>query len=406
MAIRFKLKFSRKALFLFLALLVFFPPMSLSHLIRTSALWQGVNYMFKVGQLAFAALGILLWMVSGRREHALWFWLLILHMFGMLGSCVMNGSVTFDVFQRMMIEIGFCFLCAELYRKYRGMFIRSALAVFAVYTLFGVASIYAFPRGFNRAGSTYSALYGLGAKNNSFPFYFAFFFFLYIHSMMQTRQLPKKTPVLLLGTLLAGLICESVNTMLCLLLLWVLYYLVTKFRFAFLGFKPRVFFILFIAVIVFVYLGTQMNFIQNLLALFNRSTNFSGRPVLWQQAYENLADNPLFGAGYYSTFTLRGGTVSNHAHSQWMDKLAKYGIVPMIPLFIMLLRTFAKAGKSPEKLIGNMLAVLLLIYMLHMSFDTYNYNFFTICVIVINSLLDSLNARNKVLLAQKESALG
>lgn len=385
----------RKILQIFLMLFVFFPPMSLNHLIDTSGLWRGVNYLYKVGQLVFAGLGVFFWIISRTREQSKWFALLVAHMGLMILVCLPNGSMTIDVLQRKFLELGFCFLCAELYRKNRSDFIKAALGVFAVYTLWGVATIYLFPRGFNHASSTYRALYGLGAKNNSFPHFFAFFFFLFLYSAGQGKRLQRKIPVLIIVVMAAGLICESINTVLCIGLVLVLYYLVTKFRPVFLRLSPRILFISFVTIITLVYLGTQLQVVELMLAYFNRSTTFSGRTVLWGQAFSDMLSKPLFGAGYDTVFTLLGGTVSSHAHSQWLDKMAKFGIVQAIPLFMMLYYTFVKAGKHPDRLKGNMIAVLLLIYMLHMSFDTYNYNFFTLFVIVVNEMLVSAGGQAK-----------
>jgi len=340
-----------------------------------------------LAQLGFACIGMLVWFFHSKREKSLWFIFLAAHIILMLVACFFNGSVDFGQIRRAFCQIGFCFLCAEMILSSQKTFLRAGLAVFTVDALWGLLTVYIFPRGFTDAKTTYEAIYGLGAKNNSFPWFFTFFFFVYTSLMEENKKLTWLIPLFVVAAMIAGLICESVNTVVCLLLVLVLYFLARFFKPFFAKINPLLCLIAFVAVIVLVYAGTESELLGNILAKFGRSATFSGRDVLWNQALTHFSEHPLFGAGWDITFTLRGGEISSHAHSQWLDKLAKFGLVQAVFLAGIVYLTINNARKCKVKWKGNVLAFLLLIYMLHMSFDTYNYNFFTMFLIVINNVL-------------------
>lgn len=377
---------SYQAILFFVLLFVFFPPMSLNLLSRKMAVWKLADYFYDVAKLLAASLAYVMWLYNRRRDLSRVLVFLVLHLGMMAVACVVNGSATVNVLRYYYADIGFCLLCAELLRTNRDRFLRVALAVFAVYTAWGIGTIYLFPKGFFSASSTYDAIYGLGAKNNSFPFYFAFFFFLFVRYLQQEKRLPLRVPVLIAAAILAGIICESVNTILCLGLTLVMYVLCTRFKSVLIRLNPRAIFAVFAAVIAMVYIGTEWDALQELLARLGRSVTFSGRDVLWGQAFDHLEDHPFFGNGYFTYFTLRSGVQTPHAHSQWMDKLAKFGAVQGVFLVAALWQLLRQVKTGKDRLKLYTLSFMLLIYMLHMSFDTYNYNFFTMFILVINSL--------------------
>jgi O-antigen ligase len=311
---------------------------------------------------------------------------LILHICAMVAAGLLNRNTSLTALGGLYANAGFCLLCAALYTHFKEDFFRTGFVFFAILALWGVTTVYIFPYGFLKSGTVYDAIYGLGAKNNAFPFYFALIFFSLL--VLKNKQKLLFIPIAIMATVIAGYICGSTNTIICMILVLMLYLVAAFLRRIFTKLNPVVFLIAFVAIIALIYEGLESELIAGVLAKFKRSLTFSGRNVLWQQAVEYFSNSPLIGVGSEIIYTLVNKVTTAHAHSQWLDKLAKYGIIPLIFLVFVVLRTFIKSRKTVNREKANLLCGMLLIYMLHMSFDTYNYNFFTLFIIVANCIMD------------------
>lgn len=383
--INLKPSVSIRAILFFCLLFPFFQPMSINLLVnQVSQSWKVLDYAYDAAKMAFASVGYIVWLYKRSRRIPDWLFLLLCHMAALVVSAVMAGNGTADALRQFYLELGFVVLAWEMVCESRDTFLRAALAVFAVYTAWGVLTIYLFPYGFFGAGSVYEAIYGLGAKNNSFPTFFAFFFFLIALRLETGTPVTADIVALILLTILAGLICESANTVLCLGMVAVLVLLAVYCKPLLSKLNVKLLLLILAVIMVFIYSGKQFALVSKLLSLAGRKPTFSGRDVLWQQAIEYFKENPVFGAGFDSIFTLASGREASHAHSQWMDKLAKYGILPAVFVAPTIYLTFHRIRKHKDKYRATIYGLLLLIYLFHMSFDTYNYNFFTMFLIVIN----------------------
>ena len=378
-----------KRIFFLVILFAFFPPLSISLLSEQGGIfWKLVDYGVKAAQVLLATAGYVFWFSDRKRNISFWFVGFVVHLCLMAFSGIMNGNTSITTLGSLYANVGFCLLCAGMYTHDQKEFLWTGAVAFSVYTILGVISVYLFPLGFFHSKNTYDAIYGLGAKNNAFPFYFACFFFWNLILMDTDKTKWKWIPVLIIPTVVAGYICQSTNTMICMLLLLVLTLLVLGMERMFCKINPVVVLVAFVAVIALVYTGLESQLLASLLEKFNRTLTFSGRDTLWNQAGIYFNRKPFFGAGSELTFTLANMQTTTHAHSQWLDKLAKFGIIPMVFLVNAVLYTFIRARKSPDRKKANFMCGMLLIYMLHMSFDTYNYNFFTMFIITINMILD------------------
>lgn len=389
MDILYKWKYWEKyKFFIFFAVIfLFFTPMSLNLLVESGyRIWKLVDYGYDGMQLLLSAFGCFLWLRNPKREKSDWFIFILLHIFLMLLSGIFNGVTDLGQIRRMFCLLGFCLLCVELIGHSKELFIWAGATVFALYSLFGTVTVFLFPKGFFNAATTYSAIYGLGAKNNAFPWYFAFLFFAFLMFCFEKKRQCYLIPVAGLVTIASGIITGSVNTVLCLSLAVILFFGVKLFGKWVGKLHPLVLLGAFIIMVLLLYTGIASKLLEGILESFDRSATFSGRDLLWSQAWERFKEHPLFGAGWECEFTLRSGRIASHAHSQWLDKLAKYGLLQAIALILSLYITFRRAARASNKNEVNVGILLLLIYMLHMSFDVYNYNFFTMFLIVVNYL--------------------
>lgn len=369
--------------------LCFFPPMSVNVLSdRFGGVWKLLHYGIKAGQILLATAGYVLWIMDRKRQKSFWFIGLVAHICVMAAAGLLNGNTRLITLGGLYANAGFCLLFSVLYIHAKEDFLRAGLITFFALSVWGVITVYLFPMGFLQSETVYEAIYGLGSKNNAFPFYFAYIFFW----LLAVKDTDKRTCILIqmaiIATVIAGYICKSTNTMICMVLIMLLtlsFFFLKRF---FAKLNPVIFLAAFVALIALVYVGIESDLVASFLSKFKRSLTFSGRDVLWDQAVAYFSDSPLIGSGGEIIYTLASKVTTPHAHSQWLDKLAKYGIVPMLLLGFVVLRTFLMARKTADRTKANLLCGMLLIYMLHMSFDTYNYNFFTIVIIVANNMFD------------------
>ena len=130
-----------------------------------------------------------------------------------------------------------------------------------------------------------------------------------------------------------------------------------------------------------------------LLSSLGRNASFTGRDTLWQQAIDYFRANPLFGSGENLVFTLKSGDVTNHAHSQYLNRLAKYGLVPFVFLAGSLAVLTERMTSARRTLLMNLIGSCLIVYLLHMSFDDYSYNFFLLTVMIANYIASGNSRR-------------
>ena len=384
---------SIKQLMFAVLILPFFPPMLVEMMVeKGSALWKVIEYCYKGSQVVFASFGYVIWLCDKKRESSRWFIFLVAHLFSFVVACAANGTISPSLMGRMYSDIGFCILCVVLLKNSRKDFIGACVMLFTLLTVYGILSIYLFPRGFFNGETVYDRVWGLGAKNNAFPMFFACFFFNFLNYMEQDKSIPNTMPVYITMAIIAGMVCESVNTMLCLALVLFVYFLNRFLPRILTCVNFRVVLIAFIFILAVIYVGMKSKLMVTILAMLGRSPTFSGRTRLWEQAITYLRNNPLFGAGHMLEYFLGSGISTPHAHSQWMDKLAKYGSVQFVFLILFVSKTFKNGCKCPTRRKACVIMSLLLIYMLHMSFDTYNYDFFTLFFICANAVF--VNDRN------------
>lgn len=390
MASRIKLRYrvSYREMLYFWALFWFFPPLSIDVL---GGSWMLADYLYKGMQILVSTGAYLSYLVNRKRLASDYVIFLLLHFLLIIVACVFNKSISIVLLGQMYAAIGFTLLCAECYRKSKKNFLNAALSVFAVLAIFGMLSAYIFPNGFTNESSKYRAVYFLGTKNNSFPFYFCYLFFLFVQSMEENRAPDSKIMWMIIVMIGSSLIFQSVNTLLCLLLILAVYVVATRFTQVLASMNMRLILIIVTSVIVLVYLGSQTSIFSVFLNSLGRSTTFSGRDMLWKQAMAYFAAKPIFGAGSVLSYTAYSGIEAGHAHSQFLDRLARYGILPAIMLVCLIVKTYTKVPKCHNIKKANLLSILLLIYMIHMSFDSYNLNFFIICIFIVNCIFDEDN---------------
>ncbi|WP_186592074.1 O-antigen ligase family protein [Vibrio cholerae] len=101
---------------------------------------------------------------------------------------------------------------------------------------------------------------------------------------------------------------------------------------------------------------------QNEIALIkqgNLTSSIGIRLDLWMHGVDIIAQNPLFGVGdnglqeSVSRMTNRGSAIQPHLHNQYLDFLARYGMVGTLVLFLFCFALIFNLNKSRFEYIGN-----------------------------------------------------
>ncbi|HGF7496135.1 TPA: O-antigen ligase family protein [Vibrio cholerae] len=101
---------------------------------------------------------------------------------------------------------------------------------------------------------------------------------------------------------------------------------------------------------------------QNEIALIkqgNLTSSIGIRLDLWMHGVDIIAQNPIFGVGdsglqeSLSRMTNRGAAIQPHLHNQYLDFLARYGIVGTLVIFLFCLALVLNFNNSGFEYIGN-----------------------------------------------------
>ncbi|EGR4176698.1 O-antigen ligase domain-containing protein [Vibrio cholerae] len=112
---------------------------------------------------------------------------------------------------------------------------------------------------------------------------------------------------------------------------------------------------------------------QNEIALIkqgNLTSSIGIRLDLWMHGVEIIAQNPLFGVGdsglqeSLSQMTNRGAATQPHLHNQYLDLLARYGIVGTLVIFLFCLALVLNLKNSGFEYIGNPLVNSMLVMLI------------------------------------------
>lgn len=308
--------------------------------------------------------------------------LMICTVFLLLFSVFVNGSISPASIKNFIIRLGFIFFCIISYNKNSERFMKTGKWVFMIYSIIGVVSIFLYPNGFLSDARKQDAVFALGSKNSGYCFYFYFLFFYIIYNYKKCKKIPKLIYVVLLIFTFAARICDSGNTTIIMILMIIILLFIeplSKSKFA----NPYTALIGILIISVIIYGGAQLPFIQHITNSIGRDMTFTGRSILWATGFEFFLTHPVFGAGDGILFPLGSGNAV-HAHSEYINCLAKYGLLPFMFFVISLVLVCKKINKMKDRKAKALLSALMFVNLLHMAFDVFNYNFTLLMIILLD----------------------
>lgn len=307
-------------------------------------------------------------------------------------SCVLNGSFTANQLLGLYSYIGFVVLCREIQNQSQKLFFKAVIALFAILSGIGVVTTVIFPNGFFNAPIKAYAYYALGSKNSSFFYFYSLMFAWFGYSMAYKGKLPRWGGICIFVLILTAAICDSGNSMICLGIILVFYLLEKYWKGLFKYVNPKLLFFGVCLIAVIIYAGINLPLIELITGSIGRNVTFTGRDMLWTSAVYQFASSPVFGVGQNATFMLSNGTEATHAHSLFLDIMAKYGLVTAIPLFALFICMIKKMLRLKNRLLINQIGVFLFAAILHMVFDVPSGYFLLLIVALTENI--SLAKRN------------
>lgn len=372
----------------------FFEPLVIDLLIERypkAVVWFVIDCIFKICELTIAGCIYLLWFQKILRKKRLTDKidvLFILHLLFMIISCLLQMDFAISFFGSTFCAIALIPLSEYMIQKSEKDFLMAGKALFGFWSIYAIMTAFIFPNGFGVSSTKYDAIFGLGAKNNAFPFFFTYTFFIIANKVKANKRLPLSLLLICSLMIMAANIYSSKSTMICIGFVLCVF-LLEKSKSGF--FKHQNVFLWLIVLASFVtmiYARLNMHIIESVLIKFGRNSTFSHRDVIWSHAISYLRNSPIWGAGASIEYRTVWPTIKvQQAHSQYLDKLAKFGLVSFSFLVLVLIKLFGKIRQCNNFGQINILAIMVLIYMIHMAFDTYNYNFFIIIFITLNSFI-------------------
>ena len=367
-----------------LCLIPFFQPACIDSFVLYGikvSLFSLIGKCFTAMRLAISCSAILLFCLKineiKRKMNFTMFSILLSIILLVAVSGIVN-SARVTVLLSYVYDIGLLCLFELMILHGRNSFLKIITKLFGALSFLGAASIIAFPHGFNHAYDVHNAIYFLGSKNAAINVYIIFFMALWGEALHDGTRMPKRSVFYLVIFMLTGVIMGSGSTMVCVLGMACIYVnfgsLHGKITIA-----PIVPFAVIVVAIVAVYVGSMSPLILHLLEMMGRDTTFSGRTILWRQALRYYNNNVMFGAGIDIVYHNFSGIVQYSAHSQFLDRLAKYGLIPFIPFVASFVYMEKQLMFTKLKKMSSMLGLFIALYLLRMGFDVYSlYYIFTI----------------------------
>ncbi|ENO8489824.1 O-antigen ligase family protein [Vibrio cholerae] len=212
-------------------------------------------------------------------------------------------------------------------------------------------------------------IYRVGISTNPIPYalYVSFLVLSCVYLLLNSQSKTLKLLASIGGSLsLAAIIMTDVRGVILFLPVVIIYLVITTI-------KPRwkyyVALILSVTVLSSVFYATFQADInariaqtQDEIALIKQgdlSSSIGIRLDLWMLGVEIIAQNPLFGVGdsglqaSISKMTNPGAAIQPHLHNQYLDLLARYGIVGTLVIFLFCLALIFNLNNSGFEYIGN-----------------------------------------------------
>lgn len=287
---------------------------------------------------------------------------------------------------------GFAILISYYFKKHYIPFINSFVILFGLYNCLQLITVFCFyPYGITHYnGNSWeetlaSAIYFLGGKNQAIYYMLFFLFFITLKNYLKSKKIMPSTYLWTGIFIVESLILESSNSLVCLIMFLIVIILLHLHvnRYVKNLFNPYILFAgcVFLFAIICVFSKTDdIKVFKIILKILGKSTTFTNRSFIWNEALNLFISNPLFGAG--EILMPVKGSLINQAHNVYFDIMYKYGIGAILIYLILIWRNIPKLNLFKHTDIGVLYIGLLSISLVHNCFDAMD-NFIFILMICL-----------------------
>ena len=348
----------------------YFRPFCLQYLRKSSLYGSLPSILFNAYAylaLAISMVVLLLWGI--RRFEFKDSFLILFFLWIALSGLINRGFYEFaSSMANLFTQLGLSCLVIHLLKQRPRTIAWALLIIFAVHFVLNVITVVAFPTGMLHGGTTTSYTYFFGGKNSVFMWGIvlpaAMVFMLYI-----TKE-SRWTSLAIVVSVVYGLLAirvDSASSTACFIVTALFLFMESKSLLPKPLFTPPTYLIVLVAVFFIVIVFNAASIFADLLGALNRSTNFSGRDIVWAQAIDYVKSSPLFGCGDDIPFYLSGSD-AHHAHSFYLTYAAQYG-VPAPVFFLLDAWLICVRVKNANNPYTNLLAIPYCILLFHSLFD-------------------------------------
>ena len=306
--------------------------------------------------------------------------LVLIFTFSRAFSLYMNNALTINAVVGLASYIGASLLFERMWKKSREYYLKSMIVFFGGMSIIGAFFNIVLPNGFNHSIQKDFAIYFLGSKNSGFYYFVPFLYFYIIYYLYRYNSMPHGALPFCIVMITGAYFTSSTNTIICLLVLFVLMiiwrFLQNRKRL----FNPKVMMALAILVEYLILFGKNNKAVQDVVQFFGKSTSFTGRDRIWAFYYEQFQQHVLWGAGPNTELNaLSWGGGATHAHNFFLDNLAKYGVIE----FVVAVVIFVTVGSCISQYVNRRMivisSVILFLIILHSLFDDISF-YLLICI--------------------------
>lgn len=247
-----------------------------------------------------------------------------------------------------------------------------------VYYIIAIAAIVC---GLNAFYERYALnIYRVGIATNPIPYalYVSFLVLSCLYLLLNSQSKVLKLLASIGGVLsLAAIIMTDVRGVILFLPVVIIYLVITTIKPIWKYYVASILSIILLSGVFYTIFQPEINVrieqTQNEITLIeqgNLTSSIGIRLDLWMHGVDIIAQNPIFGVGdsglqeSLSRMTNRGAAIQPHLHNQYLDFLARYGIVGTLVIFLFCLALVLNFNNSGFEYIGNPLVNSMLVMLI------------------------------------------
>ena len=109
----------------------------------------------------------------------------------------------------------------------------------------------------------------------------------------------------------------------------------------------KMFAVVAVIFIILVFMSAEGNWFVLLSEALGKDITYNGRTALWAKALSYIQQHPIWGMGPSIVLDVGWGVVMTHAHCLYLNICAKYGVLAVILLVLIIWKSFSQTKTIP-----------------------------------------------------------